>query len=185
MELKDLKKFGVFMSVLQETFSPDKPISDKKTEIYFEILSDIPIENIELGIKDLMKTKKYPIFPLPKEIREASGYMESDDLELKALEAFRDACDFAYKYGQLETKEIHENPLVEETIRLCFGGWVYFQDTDPKNETWDRKNFVEVYIKLFQVNKRDKLLSEAEILKQLKENRENMKTLEEKKEKKE
>lgn len=182
MKPKDLKEFGIFMSVLQETFSPDKPISDKKTEIYFEILSDIPIENIELGFKNLMKTKKYPIFPLPKEIREAAGFGEIDDLELKALEAFREACDFAYTYGQSGLKKIHESPLIEEAIRLCFGGWTYFQDTDPKNENWDRKNFVEVYTKLFQVNKRDKLLSEAEILRQLKDNRGEIKTLEENKE---
>lgn len=181
MEHKDLKKFGTFMSLLQETFSQDKPISDKKTEIYFEILSDIPIENMELGFKDLMNKKKYPIFPLPSEIRKAAGFDEEEDIDIKALEAFREACDLVYPARQPGYKIEPEDPLIEETIRLCFGGWEYFADTDPKNETWDRKQFLEIYKKLFQTEQREKMLSQAEIMKQLKKNRENMKTLEEKK----
>lgn len=180
MKTEDLKKFGVFLSVLQETFSPDKPISKERTKIYFEILKDIPIENIELGIKNLMKKKKYPIFPLPREIREAAGFVEDDDLEIRALEAFREACDLVRTYEPGRTLE-PKDPFVEEAIYLCFGGWENFQDTDPKNENWDRKHFVEIYTRLFQLNQRDKLLSQAEIMKQLKENRESMKTLEEKK----
>ena len=70
---------------------------------------------------------------------------------------------------------------IEKTINLCFGGWENFSATDPKNETWDRKHFIEVYKNLFQLNERDELLSQAEIMKQLKENRSDMKTLEEKK----
>ncbi len=180
MDKSDLKQFGVFMSILQETFSPDKPISKERTKIYFDILSDIPIESIELSVKQLMKTKKYPIFPLPKEIREAAGFFEDSNLELKSLEAFRLACDFAYTFGQSKLLDKHEDPLIEETIRLCFGGWRPFQNTDPQNENWDRKNFVEIYTKLSLLNQRDKLLSEAKIMKELRENREKIKTLEEK-----
>lgn len=178
---KDLKEFGVFMSVLQETFSQDKPISDKKTEIYFEILSDIPIENMELGFKDLMNKKKYPIFPLPSEIRKAAGFDEEEDIDIKALEAFREACDFVFTYKLPEAKHEHEDPLIEETIRLCFGGWEYFAETDPKNETWDRKQFLEIYKKLFQSGQRDSLLRAAKLMKELQENRDKIKTLEEKK----
>ena len=181
MEPKDLKEFGVFMSLLQETFSQDKPISDKKTEIYFEILSDIPMENMELGFKDLMNKKRYPIFPLPSEIRKAAGFDEEEDVDIKALEAFREACDLVHTLGQPGYKIEPEDPLIEETIRLCFGGWEFFADTDPKNETWDRKQFLEIYKKLFQSGQRDSLLSAAKLMKELKENRESMKTLEEKK----
>ena len=181
MNPDDFDKFGIFMSILQETFSPDKPISKERTKIYFEILADIPIENIELGVKELMKIKRYPIFPLPREIRKAAGFDDEDDLDIKALQAFREACDFAYSYGQAEARAEHDNPIIEETIRLCFGGWKYFQDTDPKNETWDRKNFVEIYKNLALQGKRDKLLSAAQLIKELKENRADMKTLERKK----
>ena len=106
MNPEDFKSFGVFMSVLQETFSPDKPISKERTKIYFETLKDIPIENIELGIKELMRKKKWSIFPLPVEIREAAGFVEEDDLELSALKAFREACDLVH-YFALE-KELHQ-----------------------------------------------------------------------------
>jgi len=185
MDQADLKRFGVLLSILQETFSPDKPFSKQRTKIYFEILKDIPIENMELAVKELMKRKRYPVFPLPSEIRKAAGFDEEEDIELKALEAFQDACGFAYSYGQERAMtgkgEQHEDPIVEETIRLCFGGWEYFQDTDPKNETWDKKNFIEIYKKLFQVKQRDKLLSQAEVMKQLRENRKEIKTLEEEK----
>lgn len=181
MNPEDFDRFTVFMSILQETFSPEKPVSKERTKIYFEALKDIPIENIELGVKELMKKKKYPIFPLPKEIREAAGFVEDDDLELKALEAFRDACDLVCGYSQPEDKPESKDPLIEKAIHLCFGGWENFAETDPKNENWDRKQFVEIYKKLFQADQRDKLLSEAEIMKQLKENREKIKTLEEKK----
>ena len=86
-----------------------------------------------------------------------------------------------FKYGQPDAKREHNNPLIQETIRLCFGGWEFFADTDPKNETWDRKQFLEIYKKLFQAGQRDKLLSAAQLIKELKGNRENMKTLEDKK----
>jgi len=181
MEPKDLKEFGVFMSLLQETFSQDKPISDKKTEIYFEILSDIPMENMELGFKDLMNKKKYPIFPLPSEIRKAAGFDDEEDIDVKALEAFREACDFVFALELPENKSGHKDPLIQETIRLCFGGWEFFAETDPRNETWDRKQFLEVYKKLFQSDQRDSLLSAAKLMKELKQNREDMKTLDEKK----
>ncbi len=181
MEPKNLKEFGIFMSLLQETFSQDKPISDKKTEIYFEILSDIPMENMELGFKQLMNKKRYPIFPLPSEIRKAAGFDEEEDIDVKALTAFREACNFVFKYGQPDAKREHNNPLIQETIRLCFGGWEFFADTDPKNETWDRKQFLEIYKKLFQAGQRDKLLSAAQLIKELKGNRADMKTLEDKK----
>lgn len=181
MDKSDLKQFGVLLSILQETFSPDKPISKERTKIYFEILSDIPIENIELGMKDLMKKKKYPIFPLPREIRRAAGFVEDDDLELAALGAFREACDLLLsKYSMNE--EVHpKDQIINETVRLCFGSWRAFGESDPKNDNWDRKHFVEIYKKLFQLGQRDKLLSEAKVMKELRENREKMKTLEENK----
>lgn len=178
MEPKDYRAFGTFMSILQETFSPDKPISKERTKIYFDILSDIPIENIELATKELMKKKRYPIFPLPKEIREAAGFVEEDDLELKALRAFRETCDLVMTYSEPGAKPEPDDPLIEEAVRLCFGGWENFAETDPKNENWDRKNFVEIYKKLSQEGHRDRLLSSAKIMKELKENREKIKTLE-------
>ncbi|GAH37222.1 unnamed protein product [marine sediment metagenome] len=180
MNPEDFKSFGVFMSVLQETFSPDKPISKERTKIYFESLKDIPIANIELGIKELMRKKRYSIFPLPVEIREAAGFVEEDDLELSALSAFREACDLVH-YFALE-KELHpKDPYVNEAIYLCFGGWENFTRTDSKNDAWDKKHFVEVYKRLLASDKREKLLSQAEILKQIQGNRKKMKTLEEKK----
>lgn len=181
MKHEDFDAFGVFMSMLQETFSPDKPISKERTKIYFEILSDISIESLELAIKDLMKTRQYPTFPLPREIREAAGFNLDDHIELRALGAFRQACELVYPARDPGHKIEAEDLLIEKTIYLCFGGWDHFADTDPKDETWDRKHFVEIYKNLFQLGKKDELLSQAEIMKQLKENREDMKTLEEKK----
>lgn len=180
MNPEDFKSFGVFMSVLQETFSPDKPISKERTKIYFETLKDIPIENIELGIKELMRKKKWSIFPLPVEIREAAGFIEEDELELSALSAFREACGLVHNFA-LEKKLHPKDPYVNEAIYLCFGGWENFTRTDPKNDPFDRKHFVEVYKRLLASDKKDKLLSQGEILKQIQGNRKKMKTLEEKK----
>lgn len=181
MKTEDLKKFVDLMSMLQTIFSPEKPISKERGVMYFDLLSDIPIENLELGIKELMKKRQYPTFPLPKEIREAAGFNFDDHIELRALGAFREACDLIYPVRQPGYKIEPKDPLVEKTINLCFGGWEYFSETDPKNETWDRKHFIEVYKNLFQLGKKDELLSQAEIMKKLKENRESIKTLEEKK----
>ena len=184
MDQADLKRFGILLSILQETFSPDKLFSKERTKIYFEILKDIPIENMELAVKELMKKKRYPVFPLPSEIRKAAGFDEEEDIELKALEAFREADSLVFNIIQekaMGRKSHAENPLIEETIRLCFGGWQSFGNTDRKDENWDRKHFVEIYKKLFQAARIEKLLSAAEITKQLKENREKIKTLEENK----
>jgi len=180
MNPNDFKRFGVFMSILQETFSPDKPISKQRTKIYFETLSDIPIENIELGVKELRNKKTFPIFPVPAEIRKAAGFADEDILDLRALEAFRETERFLPHHALGEKLPISD-PYLEKAVVLCFGSWEALRNTDPGNETWDRKYFVEVYKKLIQADKRDKLLSTAELMKQLEENREKMKTLEEKK----
>lgn len=179
MEQKDLKEFTIFMSILQETFSPDKPISKERMKIYFDTLKDIPIANIGLGVEELKNNKMYPIFPLPAEIRKAAGFAEEDVLDLRALEAFREAESFlCYRGIDIPRKPPLSDPYIEKAIRLCFGGWESFGRGDS-DDVWERKHFVEVYKKLIQTDKRDNLLSQGEILKQIKENRESMKTIEE------
>ena len=58
------------VAMLQEYYTPKKPLNDTQVNIYLETLNDIPPELLELAAKHLIKTG-HPFMPKVAEIRKA------------------------------------------------------------------------------------------------------------------
>lgn len=173
MKISDYKEFAKLMAVMQEIFTPDKPVSKEKVQIYFDLLREYPIERIKYGVHKIIETKKISTFPLPAEIKEAMGYSDDLNIELEAAEAWSKACDIAF----MATRD-SDDPILNETIRISFGGWERFGQSELRNETFDRAHFLRCY-----KNISSKMLMEKDMLKELDETRKKIKLLEKKKEK--
>lgn len=173
MTNNDKLAFAKVMALLQEIFVPGKPISKEKIQIYFEILFPYPIDDICRAAESIIKTKKISTFPLPFEfLVELGEGTREDKIELRALRAWNEACLAIHS-----VEEEHEEPLLNETVRVAFGGWQRFGETDPKNEAFDRKHFIECFKSLAATDFKRPEELETSILKQLAETRERMKEL--------
>ena len=86
----DKKRFAKVMATLAEVFSKD-PISKEKTDIYYRVLCNYPIESIESAADYLIEHKTIPTFPLPAEIIELCTQRTKTDLELQASSAWAKA----------------------------------------------------------------------------------------------
>jgi hypothetical protein len=132
------ERFAIVMALLQEVFCPGKPVSEKKVEIYFRLLEPFSIDAIEKVAEQIIRTKKIHAFPLPTDFFE---YLEAsdDNLELEALEMWNNACQLA-----LMSEYPSKNEKLNLAIRISFGSWKNFGETDPQN-SFDRRHFVETY----------------------------------------
>jgi hypothetical protein len=71
-------------------------------------------------------------------------------IELRALGAWEYACsNYDGREGGVD------DPLLDETIRIAFGGWQRFGMTDPDRETLDRKHFIDCFKALAEKEKRE------------------------------
>jgi len=136
----DRLPFAKLMALLQEVFVPSRPISKEKTAVYFDILKKYDFEKINGACKELVKSKKYATFPLPAEILEYIEPRHEEMVEVRALEAWQHACS---RYdGRPGGKD---DPLLDEAIRIAFGGWNQFGQTNPDYEAQDRRHFIECF----------------------------------------
>ena len=68
MKSEDAKKFTELLDQLSEIFDNGANVSELKTMIYFDILTNYLIEKIEIAIKKILKTRIYSGLPKPAEI---------------------------------------------------------------------------------------------------------------------
>jgi len=140
MTNQDHDNFARLMALLQEVFVPTKPISKEKVTIYFDILKDYEFDEINSGCKRIVKSKLYSTFPLPAEILdqiepEKSGQYIID----RANEGWALAKQVIITGGS------SGDEILDEAIRIAFGDWNGFGNTDPNNEPSDRKHFLACY----------------------------------------
>lgn len=172
MTNNDKLAFAKIMALLQEIFVPGKSISKEKVQIYFEILFPYSIDDICRAAESIIKTKRISTFPLPFEfLTELGEGTREDKIEIQALRAWNEACSI------IRAGDRSDNDLVNETVRIAFGGWQRFGETDPKNEAFDRKHFIECFKSLAATDFKRPEELETSILKQLAETRERMKEL--------
>lgn len=175
MREEDKIAFAKLMAYLQEIFIPGKSISKAKIAIYFDLLSHHPIDDVCGVVESIIKTRKFSSFPLPSEFLTLLGEGDREDrIEIRALRAWNEAC------SAIHSVELnHEEPLLNEAIRIAFGSWQRYGETDPKNEAFDRKHFIECFKSLLRTDFRKPEELTTTILKQLAETRERIKQLEE------
>ena len=168
MKESDKKEFAKLMALMEEIFTPTHPVSIEKVQIYFEHLKEYPIEKIRYAVHKIVDTKKISTFPLIAELKETMGCADELNIELEAAEAWSEACDIAFKATRFSS-----DPILNETIRIAFGGWERFGQSELRNETFDRRHFLDCYR-----NVSSKMLLERDMLKELDETRKKIKLLE-------
>lgn len=136
-EKNDAYRFATLMAVLGTAFG-EGGMPKARAEIYHEHLGDIPLNDLERAVATIIKTRKYSSIPTIAEIREAA-LGRDDEIETGALEAWGKAC-YAVERGFYSN-----DPLITEAVRVAFGGWEKFGQTDPENGVADRAHFIRVF----------------------------------------
>lgn len=75
---QDREAFAVVMLGLGETYG--EPVSDARMEIYFNVLSDLPLSDVRSAVNTHVRFQKF--FPRPAELREAIDGNFDDKAEL-------------------------------------------------------------------------------------------------------
>ena len=140
----DKKRFMELMAMLEENFSEDKPISKQRVAIYFEHLKPYDIFDVEKAFHKTIGTRVYPSFPKVAEIIQAIE--NTEDMEIKAMEAWNKANKELPMMCLVERggDDVSFNPL-SEAIILAFGSWENFSATDPNDDRYERKRFIDSY----------------------------------------
>jgi hypothetical protein len=141
MQQTDRERFIRAFAVMTEVFKED--VSDLRTEAYFSVLSDYPIEQVEAGIKQAMRCCKF--FPRPAEIVEQMGGGTIQDKAENAWTLFLDCLRVVGHYNSLWV----EDGFFSYALDATFGGWL--PATTQMHELSDemvaskRKQFVSAY----------------------------------------
>jgi len=86
----------------------------------------------------IVSTRRHTSFPTVAEIREAALGLQDERVESAALDAWNRA-NLA-----LITGPSTDDPVVNEAVRLAFGGWRGFGQSEPNND-FVKKRFIECY----------------------------------------
>lgn len=147
MQKGDFKKFAECMIALQETFTPDKPISETKMELYFRLFKDISIEVFKEACFNVCQTKHISTFPLPAEIRDAiTGNL--DDQAILAYDKFTKGKAQTGVYQTVIFDDITIHAVIE-----AMGGWEAVCLIPEDEWKFKRKEFLDLY-KAFKKNPR-------------------------------
>lgn len=136
MKKIDFDRFVLGIGKLGEVF--DSSVSKNKAEIYFEVLSDLSIEDFEKGINQILHDRVYSGFPKPAEIRQVCEGTKNDKALLQCVE-FRSAIRNIGSMDCFESKDPITNKVMQS-----MGGWAHC----CLNIDWDRfgeKEFINLY----------------------------------------
>jgi len=115
-------------------------LNEEQVELYFRLLKDLPIEDVERAILEVARRKRITTFPLPGEIREKVELSINEELDGAALTAWSKA-----SYLSSTSTYPSSDKLLEDTIELAFGSWRQFGGLDTFHEARDRAHFVKCY----------------------------------------
>lgn len=137
-ENNDRYAFATLMAVLGTAFG-ENGMPKARTEIYYDQLKDIPIDVLKRAVESILRHRKYSSIPTIAEIREAA-LGRDEDIETAALEAWSRAS------RAVECSlYLCDGTLLDEAVRVAFGGWERFGQTDREHEMADRAHFLKVF----------------------------------------
>lgn len=134
---QDRDRFEEMLTILAEIH--DKELSEYKLEVYFDTLSDIPIDDLINAGSILARTTKF--FPKPSEFRD-NIVANTDDMAAIAYAKFFKACAYTP-----DRTLIFEDPIIHAVID-SLGGWndeLYDKWANIKDEVWLQKRFEGLY----------------------------------------
>ena len=137
MKKEDEKQFSKIMAGLQEVYTPEKPISTAKLEIYWMAFQDWTIEQFQAACQALLQTKTISTFPLPGEIRAAS---QEKDRALEAWLLARNAISIC-----TNTASVIFSDAVIHSVIEAMGGWPKFCWIQDDELPFRQKDFLEYY----------------------------------------
>ncbi len=142
MQHQDRPRFANLMKAIGETFGNAAP-SKEKMELYFKVLSDLSIEQVESAVYFILNTRTITsTFPVPGEIRAALSGGKS-----AAMIALDKAERAVERYGVYESV-VFDDPVIHMVI-AAMGGWKHFccpsEYGDNQEWHWKQKQFIELY----------------------------------------
>jgi hypothetical protein len=162
------EKFARFIAVLGTAFEKGG-LSKGKVEVYFHYLQDLTEGQLKRAVDKIILSRRYQSMPTIAEIRQAAFDLLEEDVEVEALEAWPRACkDLDTVQGGGKPKDL----VAAEAVRIAFGGWKAFGETETTYEARDRARFIEAY-KIAAA----RMVGEREMMKELEENRKMLEAL--------
>jgi len=137
MTSKDFKRFSCAMAALEENF--DHQCSSAKVQLYFSELSDFSIEEVELGVRKVLKEAVYPKFPTIGAIRQAI----LGSAEEQAIVAWHKVFKAVKIVGQYRSVQF-DDPVIHSVIELM-GGWENICIMEEKELQWRQREFISLY----------------------------------------
>jgi len=169
MNKNDKNSFAELMAAL--SLSTSKEVSKEKIDLYFNFLKDLSIKDIKMAIENIVRTDQYSAFPTIGKIRSFIEGEDEEKLEHEANAAWSKVCKLAWNV--CDEWEKSGDYMLDESIRIAFGSWKHFGETDPNFEGPDRKHFLSCYKGIARREKRNQLQS-GDIKKELIENRKKL-----------
>jgi len=138
MKKSDSAQFSKALLGLAEVLGAE--ISKTKISLYFEALSEYPIDAVESAIAASVKANKF--FPKPVELIELISGKAQDKSLLAWMQVTKAIDDFgAYKSVRFSDAVIHS--CIEQ-----MGGWSDLCNTAEEEMTWKQKEFERLYLAL-------------------------------------
>ena len=139
MEAKHKARFANLMNTLGIVFG--ETITKERVAVYYEHLSDFPIAEIEMGIKRIIRERKYNKLPtIAGIIEKITGTTE--EFAIKAW------AELSQKFTKTASMPEFENVEITTVINDYMGGWnkvFYFDQPTFWEEQKLRETFIQAY----------------------------------------
>lgn len=156
----DKIQFAESMRGLKEVYTPDKPLSAEKIEIYWRYFNNWKIEKFQRACARTMDVKTITTFPLPAEIVLADRGNGNNALSAWLIARTAVSRHGAYITVCFEDKTIH-------SVIEAMGGWQKFCWIPDNEITWGQKEFERYYPILYDKTEHSKTLQGMHEAKQI------------------
>lgn len=138
MTENDDETFAGLIALLGEAFIS---VEDKKAELYFKMLKDKTIQEIEAGVKTIIRTRTTATFPKVAEILTAI----EGSVEDKAQAALGSLEMALHKHGHYDTV-IFDDKIIHMAVQRL-GGWIdiYEKWADLRQWEFSKRDFIHIY----------------------------------------
>jgi hypothetical protein len=132
MQSTDAKRFGELIAMTGEFY--DKPVSEQRLVMWFGVLSDFDIADIERAVMTHMRESKW--MPTPAELIERMRPNVAESAELAWVEVPR---------LLRNSRSARSDNEVTEQVISDLGGWIALGQKPESELVWVQKAFVDRY----------------------------------------
>jgi hypothetical protein len=136
------EEFGIVFAVMAEYFGATP--SEGLTQVYYELLKDLPIENFKRACQTVMQSRVYNGLPKVAEIRETI----EGKIEDKVALAFQSLVGTMKRQGAWETI-IFQDGAIANAIQ-GMGGWEAVNEITIDEWRFKKKEFEQLYLAHFR-----------------------------------